>query len=120
MWDWVIRAKRTSNLLPVLENVLAGFGKNPSHKRLTAPVQAKPSPKIRPPRPRSSIHLPGSGKTPKGPAKVCATYASTSEARNLAPPVAKFGRSKAAASPCGEAMASPIRSALSNHNSAMR
>lgn len=29
MWEWVIRAKRTSNLLPVLENVLAGFGKNP-------------------------------------------------------------------------------------------
>ena len=25
MWDWVIRAKRVSNLLPVLEQVLAGF-----------------------------------------------------------------------------------------------
>jgi radical SAM superfamily enzyme YgiQ (UPF0313 family) len=25
LWDWVIRAKRVSNLLPVLENVLAGF-----------------------------------------------------------------------------------------------
>ncbi len=42
MWDRVIRAKRISNLLPVLEGVLAGFGKHPSHKRLTAPVQAKP------------------------------------------------------------------------------
>lgn len=26
MWDWVIRAKRVSNLLPVLEGVLSGFG----------------------------------------------------------------------------------------------
>ena len=25
MWDWVIRAKRVAHLLPVLENVLAGF-----------------------------------------------------------------------------------------------
>jgi radical SAM superfamily enzyme YgiQ (UPF0313 family) len=25
MWDWVIRAKRVSNLLPVLESILAGF-----------------------------------------------------------------------------------------------
>ncbi len=35
MWDWVIRAKRVSNLLPVLENVLAGFGKHPPHKAST-------------------------------------------------------------------------------------
>jgi hypothetical protein len=27
MWDWVIRAKRVTQLLPVLESVLAGFGK---------------------------------------------------------------------------------------------
>jgi len=27
MWNWVIRAKRVTNLLPVLESVLAGFGK---------------------------------------------------------------------------------------------
>ena len=27
IWDWVIRAKRVTNLLPVLESVLAGFGK---------------------------------------------------------------------------------------------
>jgi radical SAM superfamily enzyme YgiQ (UPF0313 family) len=26
MWDWVIRAKKVANLLPVLETVLAGFG----------------------------------------------------------------------------------------------
>jgi hypothetical protein len=25
MWDWIIRAKRASSLLPVLETVLAGF-----------------------------------------------------------------------------------------------
>jgi radical SAM superfamily enzyme YgiQ (UPF0313 family) len=25
-WDWVIRAKRVANLLPVLESILAGFG----------------------------------------------------------------------------------------------
>jgi radical SAM superfamily enzyme YgiQ (UPF0313 family) len=37
MWDWVIRAKRVSNLLPVLENVLAGFGKHPSQKILVPP-----------------------------------------------------------------------------------
>jgi radical SAM superfamily enzyme YgiQ (UPF0313 family) len=27
LWDWVIRAKRVANLLPVLESLLAGFGK---------------------------------------------------------------------------------------------
>ncbi len=27
MWDWAIRAKRVTNLLPALETVLAGFGK---------------------------------------------------------------------------------------------
>ena len=27
MWDWAIRAKRVTHLLPVLESVLAGFGK---------------------------------------------------------------------------------------------
>jgi hypothetical protein len=25
MWDWVIRAKRVTSLLPVLETILAGF-----------------------------------------------------------------------------------------------
>jgi len=49
MWDWVIRAKRVSNLLPILENVLAGFGKHPSRKTLAppppkgAPVTEEPS-----------------------------------------------------------------------------
>jgi radical SAM superfamily enzyme YgiQ (UPF0313 family) len=27
MWDWAIRAKRVTHMLPVLENVLSGFGK---------------------------------------------------------------------------------------------
>lgn len=27
MWDWIIRIKRVTNLLPVLESILAGFGK---------------------------------------------------------------------------------------------
>ena len=26
MWDWIIRAKRVANFLPVLETTLAGFG----------------------------------------------------------------------------------------------
>jgi hypothetical protein len=26
LWDWVIRARRVSNMLPLLEGVLAGFG----------------------------------------------------------------------------------------------
>jgi len=44
MWDWVIRAKRTSNLLPVLENVLAGFGKHPSRKIPGLPLtETKPA-----------------------------------------------------------------------------
>jgi radical SAM superfamily enzyme YgiQ (UPF0313 family) len=29
MWDWVIRAKRATAMLPVLEAVLAGFGRHP-------------------------------------------------------------------------------------------
>jgi radical SAM superfamily enzyme YgiQ (UPF0313 family) len=36
MWDWVIRAKRVANLLPVLESVLAGFHrKQPGESRST-------------------------------------------------------------------------------------
>jgi radical SAM superfamily enzyme YgiQ (UPF0313 family) len=33
MWDWVIRVKRVTNMLPILEGVLAGFGRhsNASH-----------------------------------------------------------------------------------------
>jgi hypothetical protein len=44
MWDWVIRAKRVSNLLPVLENVLAGFGKHPSQRTPSPPTENTPVP----------------------------------------------------------------------------
>jgi hypothetical protein len=30
LWDWVIRAKRVTALLPMLETVLTGFGSHPS------------------------------------------------------------------------------------------
>lgn len=30
LWDWVIRAQRVTQLLPMLENILAGFGSHPS------------------------------------------------------------------------------------------
>jgi radical SAM superfamily enzyme YgiQ (UPF0313 family) len=30
LWDWVIRARRVANALPVLEGVLAGFGRRPT------------------------------------------------------------------------------------------
>jgi hypothetical protein len=30
LWDWVIRAKRVTSLLPMLEAVLTGFGAHPS------------------------------------------------------------------------------------------
>jgi radical SAM superfamily enzyme YgiQ (UPF0313 family) len=50
LWDWVIRARRISNMLPVLEGVLTGFGKHPSSKitpeelavgsEMNAPVRA--------------------------------------------------------------------------------
>lgn len=30
LWDWVIRAKRVTSLLPMLETVLTGFGSHPS------------------------------------------------------------------------------------------
>jgi radical SAM superfamily enzyme YgiQ (UPF0313 family) len=34
MWDWVIRARRVSNLLPILETILAGFGHHPAQKKI--------------------------------------------------------------------------------------
>jgi radical SAM superfamily enzyme YgiQ (UPF0313 family) len=50
LWDWVIRAGRISNMLPVLESVLTGFGKHPASNKtpeelvsgsaLNAPVRA--------------------------------------------------------------------------------
>jgi radical SAM superfamily enzyme YgiQ (UPF0313 family) len=33
MWDWVIRARRVSNMLPVLESILAGFDQQASRNR---------------------------------------------------------------------------------------
>jgi hypothetical protein len=30
MWDWVIRLRRVSRMLPLLETILAEFGKQPS------------------------------------------------------------------------------------------
>ncbi|MCI0576390.1 MAG: B12-binding domain-containing radical SAM protein [Chloroflexi bacterium] len=30
MWDWVIRLKRVGGLLPLLETILSGFGRNPA------------------------------------------------------------------------------------------
>jgi radical SAM superfamily enzyme YgiQ (UPF0313 family) len=35
-WDWVIRAKRVANLLPLLESILAGFGSQENSK-ISAP-----------------------------------------------------------------------------------
>ncbi|MCB0156196.1 MAG: hypothetical protein KDF65_15475, partial [Anaerolineae bacterium] len=31
LWDWVIRARRASNMLPALEAILAGFGQQAPH-----------------------------------------------------------------------------------------
>lgn len=36
LWDWVIRARRVANMLPVLESVLAGFGGNNKAEETTA------------------------------------------------------------------------------------
>jgi len=33
MWDWVIRARRASQMLPFLETILAGFGKHSAQKK---------------------------------------------------------------------------------------
>ena len=32
VWDWVIRLRRVGNLLPLLESILAGFGRYPGHR----------------------------------------------------------------------------------------
>ena len=29
LWDWIIRARRASRALPILESVLSGFGRQP-------------------------------------------------------------------------------------------
>jgi radical SAM superfamily enzyme YgiQ (UPF0313 family) len=39
-WDWVIRARRVTDFLPLLENVLAGFGGRSSAEDLSAPPDA--------------------------------------------------------------------------------
>ena len=41
VWDWVIRAKQTTRLLPTLESILAGFGRYPAR-------EAGPSPEVSP------------------------------------------------------------------------
>ncbi len=33
MWDWIIRARRVTSMLPVLENVLCGFGKHEAREQ---------------------------------------------------------------------------------------
>jgi radical SAM superfamily enzyme YgiQ (UPF0313 family) len=42
LWDWVIRARRVNQLLPVLENVLSEFGKLPSTASTPANTPGKP------------------------------------------------------------------------------
>jgi hypothetical protein len=40
LWDWVIRAKRVTHMLPVLESVLSGFGRStlPKQPEVGTPV----------------------------------------------------------------------------------
>ncbi len=44
LWDLIIRARRVSNMLPVLEAILSGLGKHPPEKRLTNKVQTLDKP----------------------------------------------------------------------------
>lgn len=39
LWDWVIRAKRVSGMLPVLEGVLTGFGRHPARAEEERPPE---------------------------------------------------------------------------------
>jgi hypothetical protein len=39
MWDWVIRAKRVTRLLPMLEAVLSGFGRHPAREPIPSPKE---------------------------------------------------------------------------------
>jgi radical SAM superfamily enzyme YgiQ (UPF0313 family) len=39
LWDWVIRARRVTHMLPVLENVLAGFGTHDSSENKTKSME---------------------------------------------------------------------------------
>ncbi|MGE5261936.1 MAG: B12-binding domain-containing radical SAM protein, partial [Acidobacteriota bacterium] len=47
-WDYVIRAKRVTHMLPFLENVLTGFGRTPRHAQAHHPIlsadEALPNP----------------------------------------------------------------------------
>jgi radical SAM superfamily enzyme YgiQ (UPF0313 family) len=43
LWDWVIRARRISKMLPVLESVLTGFGKHPSQSARDEASSGKPA-----------------------------------------------------------------------------
>ena len=43
LWDWVIRARRISRMLPVLESVLTGFGKHPSQSGRSETSSGKPA-----------------------------------------------------------------------------
>jgi radical SAM superfamily enzyme YgiQ (UPF0313 family) len=54
LWDWVIRARRISKMLPVLESVLTGFGKHPSQDKGSDAASVKPALKdlIEPPETR--------------------------------------------------------------------
>jgi hypothetical protein len=38
LWDWVIRAKRVTALLPMLETVLTGFGSHPSQATVNTKI----------------------------------------------------------------------------------
>ena len=49
MWDQGIRAKRASSLLPVLENVLAGFGKHAPQTTVTTLPETPTEPEEKPP-----------------------------------------------------------------------
>jgi radical SAM superfamily enzyme YgiQ (UPF0313 family) len=40
MWDWAIRAKRVMVLLPMLENILAGFGQHPNQSNTPRATRA--------------------------------------------------------------------------------
>jgi radical SAM superfamily enzyme YgiQ (UPF0313 family) len=50
LWDWVIRAKRVTALLPMLEAVLTGFGSHPSLIATRGKQPASPSPRGRRPK----------------------------------------------------------------------
>jgi len=42
LWDWIIRAKRVSGMLPLLEAVLAGLGRSPRDESTAHPTRCPP------------------------------------------------------------------------------